>query len=316
MAVSTTTSNAANLHSYYEKKLLDTLEPRLVLQPLGKQQKLPRGLGKQVKWLRYASIADSTTPLTEGTPPSEISFTTSNVTADIAQYGQFSKVSDLLSATAIDPVLRNLSERFGFAAAKTIEALIVSELDSEAAVQYVNDAGADASVVAADVLNHKELIEAQIQQKAAFIGPHESGDYVAVLHPLAEFDLKSDSQSGSWLDINKFGGPERKLMNGEFGRMYGMRLLVSDKMTLQEDAGSGTVDVISNYVIGEEAYGVVNLDGRAIQMKIKRHGSAGASDPLDQFATVGYKIMGYATKYLDSSSKRVIRLKGASAIAD
>ena len=117
MAVSTTSTNASNLHLYYERKLLDTLEPRLVLQPLGKQQRLPKGLGTQVKWLRYARIAGSVSTLTEGTPPSEISFTTSNVTADILQYGQFSKVSDLLSYTAIDPVLRNLSERFGRAAA-------------------------------------------------------------------------------------------------------------------------------------------------------------------------------------------------------
>jgi N4-gp56 family major capsid protein len=317
MATSTTTTNAANLHLYYERKLLSTLEPRLVLQPLGKSQRLPKGLGTQVKWLRYSTIADSTTPLTEGTPPSEIAFTTANVTASIAQYGQFSKVSDLLSDVAIDPVLRNLSERFGFAAAKTIEQLIVNELDAEAAVQYVNDVGADGSVTASDVLNHKELIEAQIQQKKAFIGPHESGDYVAVIHPCNEFDLKSDSQAGAWLDINKRTNPaQEKMMNGQFGKMYGMRLLVSDKMTLQEDAGAATVDVVSNYVIGEEAFGVVKLDGRAVRMIIKRHGSAGANDPLDQFATVGYKIHGYATKYLDSGTKRVIRIKGASAIAD
>lgn len=317
MAVSTTSTNSSNLHLYYERRLLDTLEPRLVLQPLGKQQTLPKGLGTQVKWLRYARIAGSTTPLTEGTPPSEISFSTSNVTADILQYGQFSKVSDLLSDTAIDPVLKNLSVRFGRASSDTIEKLIVVEIDGEAAVQRVNDAANDAAIVSGDVLNHKELIEAQISQKADFIGAHESGDYVVVVHPFAEFDLKSDSQAGAWLDINKRTNPAQgKLMSGEFGRMYGMRFLVSDNMTLDEDAGSGTTDVMTSYCIGEEAYGVVQLGGKSVKMIIKRHGSAGANDPLDQFATVGYKIHGYATKYLDSGSKRVINIRSASAIAD
>lgn len=319
MAVSTTTTNAANLHSYYERKLLDTLEPRLRFQPLGMPQRMPKQLGTQVKWLRYAAIAESVAELTEGTPPSEISFTTTNVTADIKQYGQFSKVSDLLSDTAIDPVLRSLSKRFGFAAAKTIEQLIVNELDAEAAQQFVNNRANDAALVLGDVLNHKELIEAMIEQKKDFIGPHESGDYVCVVHPNSEFDLKSDSQAGAWLDINKRVGGSKaqdKVLNGEFGRMYGIRLLVSDKATLDEDAGSGTVDAMSSYMIGEEAYGVVELAGRSVRMIIKQHGSAGANDPLDQFATVGYKIHGYATKYLDSGSKRVIIIRSASAIAD
>jgi len=315
MPTSTTLTNTANLHLYYEKKLLSTLEPRLVLMPLGKKQRLPKGNGKQVKWLRYAAIAGSTTPLTEGTPPSDIAFSTSNVTADIVQYGQYAKVSDLLSDVAIDPVLENLSERFGIAGSKTIEDLIVSELDSAAAVQRVNNRANDAAIVAADVLNHKELIEAMIRQKADFIGPHESGSYVVVLHPRAEYDLMVDSQSGSWLDIQK-GVDNRPLLNGEVARMYGMRFLVSDRMTTQAGAGGGipAADVISSYVIGEEAFGVVELNGDSMKMFVKRHGSAGANDPLDQFATVGYKINGFAAKYLDASSKRVIRLKSSSGI--
>jgi N4-gp56 family major capsid protein len=313
MATSTTTTNAANLHLYYEKKLLSVLEPRLVLMPLGKKQRLPKGNGKQVKWLRYSAIAGSTSPLTEGTPPSEISFSTSNVTADIVQYGQYAKVSDLLSDTAIDPVLENLSERFGIAASKTIEELIVSELANNCANQNVANAVNFAAITASDVLTHKELIEAMISQKSAFIGPHESGDYVVVLHPRAEYDLLSDSQAGSWLDIQKYTD-NRPLMNGEIGRMYGMRFLVSDKMLTSVGTGSGGIDVCQSFVIGEEAFGVVELNGDAMKMFIKRHGSAGANDPLDQFATVGYKIHGFASKYLDAGSKRVIAVNGASAL--
>lgn len=317
MATSTTITNSANLPvEYYERKLLSTLEPRLVLQPLGRMQRIPKGEGKQVKWLRYSAISQSTTPLTEGTPPSEIAFSTSNVTSAIAQYGQFAKVSDLLSMTAIDPVLENLSERFGVAAAKTIEALIVAELDAEAADQFANDGAAVGDVDAGENLSHIELIKAMISQKEAFIGPHESGQYVAVIHPKAEFDLLSDTAVGSFQDINKYvGGPDgqRKLLNGEIGRMYGMRILVSDLMSVDAGAGGGGIDVYSSYLIGEEAFGTVWLGPGSVEMKVKRHGSAGANDPLDQFATVGYKLKGYATKYLDSGSKRVVRIQHASA---
>lgn len=313
MATSTTLTNAANLHLYYEKKLLSTLEPRLVLMPLGKKQRLPKGNGKQVKWLRYSAIAGSTSPLSEGTPPAEISFSTSNVTANVVQYGQFAKVSDLLSDTAIDPVLENLSERFGIAASKTIEELIVSELANNCANQNVNNRANFAAIQASDLISHKELIEAMIRQKADFIGPHESGQYVVVLHPRAEYDLMVDSQAGSWLDIQK-GVDNKPLLNGEVARMYGMRFLVSDKMLTSVGTNQAGGDVVQSFVIGEEAFGVVELNGDAMKMFIKRHGSAGANDPLDQFATVGYKINGFAAKYLDAGSKRVIAINSASGL--
>lgn len=316
MANMTTSSNSANLHLYYEKKLLQTLEPRLVFYQLGKKQKLPKGMGKQVKWLRYSAIAGSTTALTEGAPPSELSVSTSNVTATIAQYGEFAKVTDMLSDTAIDPVLENLAERFGRASAKVIEKLIIAELDSGAAVQRVNNRANDAAIVAGDVLNHKELIEAKIRMQSDYIDAHESGDFVAVIHPLAQFDLQVDTQTGAWLDIQK-SVDNKPLLNGEIGRMYGMRFLTSDHCTTEADAGAGgTVDVLSNYVVGEEAFGVVELGGDSVKMFRKGLGSAGTADPLDQISTVGYKIHGFAAKYLDSGSKRVTRIKCSSALGD
>jgi N4-gp56 family major capsid protein len=318
--VSTQVADNANyLHLYYEKKLLSTLEPRLVLMPLGRKQRLPKGNGKQVKWLRYAAIGTGNvinaasaaitsygSELTEGQIPDATAFQTSSVTAEVKQYGQFARVADMLSDVAIDPVLENLSERFGIAASKTIEELIVQELRMNAAIQQAGTASP-----VADVLSHKELVEAMISQKAAFIGPHESGEYLAVLHPRSEYDLITDVNSGSWLDIHK-GVDNKPLLNGEIGRMYGMRFLVSDKMPTEVGQGAAGKDVCSSFVIGEEAFGVVELNGDAMKMFVKRQGSAGTADPLDQFATVGYKIHGFAVKYLDAGSKRVIRIRSTS----
>lgn len=313
MAVSTTSTNSANLHLYYEKKLLETLEPRLQLYKLGKKQRLPKGNGKQVKWLRYTKISSSTSALTEGTAPSEISFTTANVTATVSQYGQFAKVSDMLSDTAIDPVLENLSERFARAAAETVEDLIIAELDSGAAIQRVNNAGSDDALTSNDILNHSELLEAVISQKIAFIGPHEMGNYMAVIHPACQFDLLNEQAVGSWVDVNKYvDGSQKKILNGEFGQMYGIRFLVSDKMTAA--ANMSSVSIKKNYVIGEEAFGVVELDGSSIEMIIKDHKSGGVANPLNQYATVGYKIHGFVPKYLDASSKRVVQIRCAASL--
>jgi N4-gp56 family major capsid protein len=302
------------LDVFYTRKLLDVLQPRLQLQKLGKSVKLPKGDGKQVKWLRYSRISANTTALTEGVPPSDTSVSSANVTSTVAQYGDYSKVSDLLSDTAIDPVIENLAQLYGEAAADTIEQLIATELDANAFLKRVNDRASNATIVAGDVLSLSELIQATIDQKAAFIGPHEMGAFMVVVSPANEYDLKVATGSLSLLEINKYVSEGRMdIMKGEFARAYGMRFMTSDRMSSAAD-GSGGINTYNNYIIGQEAYGVVELDGNSLKMFRKKHGSAGAADPLDQYATVGYKIHGFAAKYLDASSKRVIQLRASSGV--
>ena len=67
-----------------------------------------------------------------------------------------------------------------------------------------------------------------------------------------------------------------------------------------EDAGADGADVHATLVFGKDAYGIVDVAGNgALQIIIKDHGSAGASDPLNQRATVGAKVAAYACKILN-----------------
>lgn len=317
MSVSTTSTNSANLYLYYVKKLLSVLQPRLALYPLGKKTSLPKGFGTQVKWLRYSRISSSTSTLTEGTAPSEISFTTQNVTATIAQYGQFAKVSDLLEMTAIDPVIDSLSELFGEAAAETIEDLIVAELDAHGSVQYANGRSALNSILSTDVIVMKEFIKAMINLKINKVPPHEMGKFMAVLHPAAEYDIMAETNVGGWLDVNSYVGIDKEnIVRGEFGSLYGIRFLTSDKMTSADNSGS--VHCRNNYLIGREAFGVVELDGKNVQMLIKDRKSGGVANPLEQYSTVGYKLGGFVAKYLGGSGNgtadRVTIIKSATTL--
>lgn len=310
MAMSSTSTNSANLHSYYVKKLLSVLYPRLQLHKLGKKTPLPEGNGTQAKWLIYSKIASSTSTLAEGTAPSEISFTTANVTADIAQYGQFVKVSDLLKMTAIDNVIEELSENLGRAAAETIEDLIVAQLDSALTIRYANGRAAANDVTAGDVIVMKEFLKAMIDLKDSYVGPHEMGSYMAVLHPSNEYDLISETNLGAWLDVRRDAGQDEKgVLSGEIGKLYGMRFLVSDKMVAATNSGS--VSVKRNYLLGEECFGTVEL-GKAVELIIKPHDSGGVANPLNQYATVGYKLKGFAAKAFGSGA-RGRQIRGATS---
>lgn len=306
MSVSTTSTNAANLYLYYVKKLLTTLQPRLQLYKLGKKTSLPKGFGTQVKWLIYSKLASSVSALTEGTPPVEIAFTTANITATIAQYGQFAKVSDLLQMTAIDPIVESLSELFGRAGAETIEDLIVAELNAALTVQFANSEASLNAITSQDVLTMKEFLYGMITLKQAYVPPHEMGSYMAVLHPACEYDLMVETNVGGWLDVNSYQQVDKEnVIKGEIGKVYGIRFLTSDKMTAA--VNSGSVSCKNNYLIGEECFGVVDLAGKNVEMVIKPTGSAGAADPLNQYGTVGYKISGYVTKTFAAARGLVIK---------
>lgn len=64
-------------------------------------------------------------------------------------------------------------------------------------------------------------------------------------------------------------------------------------------AGAAGVDVMSTVVIGSNAYGTSDVTGAGgMHTIIKPKGSAGTSDPLDQFTTVGWKIDAFAVARL------------------
>lgn len=318
MSMRTSGTNSANLHVYYSKTWLDVLHPRLVLYQFAEKTKLPKGTGKQVKWLRYSRISSNTNELSEGVIPQSSSVTSQNVTATIKQYGDYTKVSDLLEQTAIDPVVKNIMELFGEAAAETIEDLIVAELDASGATQRVNDRASNGAIVASDVLIMKELIEAKLTLKVDKVPAHKIGSYAAVLNPSCEYDLMVETNLGSWLDISQHGlSAKEQLLQGELGKAFGLRFFSSDKMTSSAD-GSGGISVYNNYVMGQRPFGCVELDGKNFEMIMKDRKSGGVSNPLEQFSTVGYKIPGFVAKYLGGASNgtadRLLKVKAASAL--
>ncbi len=314
----TTSSNPANLHVYYSKQWLDVLHPKLVLYQFAEKTKLPKGGGKQVKWLRYSRISSSTNPLAEGITPNPTAITTQNVTATVQQYGEFVRVSDFFEMTAIDPVLENVTELLGEAASESIEDLIVAELDGSGAIQRVNDRAANSDILSTDVLVMKELIEAMLTLKVDKVPAHKMGKYVAVLSPSCEYDMMVEKNQGGWLDLGQFAlRDEKKLKTGELGEAYGLKFFSSDKMTNTAD-GAGSIAVHKNYVMGQRPFGVVELDGKNIEMIIKDKKSGGVANPLELFSTVGYKIPGFAAKYLGGSANgtadRLIQVRAASAL--
>ena len=83
--------------------------------------------------------------------------------------------------------------------------------------------------------------------------------------------------------------------------------IAADTLVYSEDAGAlddetkKGMDVHATLVFGADAYGVIDVDGEGcLQTIVKPCGSGGASDPLDQRATVGAKVAAYTARILNN----------------
>lgn len=79
------------------------------------------------------------------------------------------------------------------------------------------------------------------------------------------------------------------------------------------EAGAKGRDVYATLVIGKDAYGVIELEGGALQHIVKQLGSGGTSDPLNQRATAGWKAT-FTTKRL--VEEFMVRVETASTFSD
>ena len=134
------------------------------------------------------------------------------------------------------------------------------------------------------------------------------GYYKAIVGPDAKFSLLGDPL---WEDKAKYQQAEQ-IENGEIGKLFGVIFLESSEAPVYTGAGASSADVGATLIFGEDAYGVVDLGqvgASPVRTIVKPLGSAGTADPLDQMATVGWKVDGFAAVILNGDW--IVRLEHA-----
>ncbi|MDO4846435.1 MAG: N4-gp56 family major capsid protein [Oscillospiraceae bacterium] len=71
------------------------------------------------------------------------------------------------------------------------------------------------------------------------------------------------------------------------------------------EAGAKGRDVYATLILGEDAYGITEIEGGGLQHIVKQLGSGGTADPLDQRATVGWKATRVAERLVEQYMIRV-----------
>ena len=79
----------------------------------------------------------------------------------------------------------------------------------------------------------------------------------------------------------------------------------ADVVIYPGEAGAEGRDVYSTLVLGENAYGVTEIEGGGLQHIVKQLGSGGTEDALNQRATVGWKATKTAERLVEAFMRRI-----------
>ncbi len=323
-----TTSNLPSaLSEYYDRVFLTRAKPLLLFALFGQNRPLKTKNSKTIKFRRYNALAAATTPLTEGVTPSGNDLSVTDLTATVAQYGDFIKITDMVDLTNPDPVLTEGAQILGDQAGLTIDTLVRDVLVAGTSVAYANGA----SRAEVNTLITKELIAKRVRllknQNARKItsmlsaGPGFNttpinAAYVGFTHPDVAYTIKDLT---GFVPVEKYPNPGQALP-GEIGSIEEVRFLETTQVPVFEGAGAaggsnvketgGQADVYATIIVAANAYGIVPLDMNG-GIIVKPLGSGGTEDPLEQRATEGWKVA-FTSKILNDAF--MTRIESAASV--
>jgi N4-gp56 family major capsid protein len=316
--------------AYVVKELLKRAMPYMCIEKFGQQYPIPQNNTQTAKFRRYFLVGATgsagqssggvngagapyyvplaTTPLVEGVTPAGSRMTFQDYTVQLAQYGDFIGITDVVEDTHEDPILSEATQIMSEQAALTIETVRWNILRAGVNVFY---AGAPAVTTRVGVVTpitlalQRSITAAMNRQNAKYITsilkstpdyrtePVEAA-YVGLVHPDCENDIRS---LAGFIPTKQYGTTTP--WENEIGAVERVRYLTSTVFQPIPDAGgakglmrstSGTsADVYPILYIARDAYGIVPLRGKDSLTPMVVNPKPAAGDPLGQRGTVGWK---------------------------
>ena len=219
----TTGTMTKEMKTFYEKRLIDQAEPRLVHDQFADYYPVPQNGGKTIEFRKYDSLPKADTPLTEGVTPNGQALNVTTITSDLHQYGGWTPLTDVLQMTAIDNNVVQATRVLASQAGRTMDSITRDVLAGGTNVIYAPKLGEDGTETA--VTSRKTLDKSctltpkLFFQAAAQLGAMNAdpiGDsYIAIIHPYAAYDLKTCKE---FIEAHKYADPDT-MYRGEIGKL-------------------------------------------------------------------------------------------------
>jgi len=313
MANTTTTQVTAAVNAHLDATLLSRAYPHFVHAMWAQVRDLPRHAGATIKFRKYGSLSAATTALVEGVTPAGSQLSITDITSDVAQYGDYVVVTDFLDMTVIEPMKTEIAQILGDQMGDTIDQLVRDVIVAGTTIQYASTATTRATVAAGMVLNSAEVREAertlqgnsakpitrQIDPGTGFNTSPVAAAYIGIISEDTLYDLRQDAD---WVPIEEYSGADGRLGPWEKGKLSDTRFVLAGS---NAKTFASTVTVHATVILGQEAYGISRISGEASKVITKPLGSAGTDDPLDQRQTMGWKISLVTTRLQENFMIRI-----------
>lgn len=248
MPTNTAGQFSADIEAYIADELLALARRQVVAYQFGEPLDLPEGRGTTYTATRYNRVPLPFAPLSEGVPPIGQTMTIAQVTATVQQWGDKVTITDVAELTIKHPLFKTAVDLCGLAVTETLDRNTFNSLNAGTQVNYVNQRGSRAALIAGDTLNLHEVnrvmgalitigaprymgdemttekVDAKMGQPNAGKDPRGQPHYVSIIHPLVEQDMREVNTvvtAWSYSDINK-------LYNDELGELSGSRFVRSN----------------------------------------------------------------------------------------
>lgn len=313
----TTFADLTNLvKDYYDRMLIETLDPETKFYQFGIPKPLPKGEGRTIIWNRPRRLGFGQ-KLAGSIRPSSNSLSTIKVSTIAEEYGGYTLLDTYTQMTTIVDPMIIATQELAKQAAETIDRAILHAIlffdDPNTATSAVHIVKTSASLIISTnnlvgnaysntLIAVSDIRKSVVELRRRNVATVDGQNYVGILHPLVAGNLRADT---TWQNWHQYTTPEY-LYRGEVGRVEGVRFVETTFAPVS--AGSGDGQAISasaptsavaygTVVFGKGFYGVTELDGGIQTFTVQ---GPSKSDPLNQTTTYGWKSL-FGAKVLNVS---------------
>lgn len=294
MAQTTSSALSAALTFKVQRRVLENLRASLVFaDPMFADQGQFDAGHNTLTFITVPDIAINTATLTEGAPPTARALTISTVSITPAQYGDLVAVTDLARSFSPFDISNVAAERVTRQARESIDKISRDVIAAGGTAFYADAVANRAALAAGNKLDAVDLRKLRATMYLNKIPPFSDGYYRLMVSPQQGYDLRSDTTTGGWIDVNKYATPET-LLRGELGRMEGFRIME----VVNAPTFASTVTVHAAIAVGDiRGWGAGDLQTLRVY-----HVAPGGDhkDPLAQEELVGWKVA-FGTAVLNST---------------
>jgi len=291
--MNTTANIPPAVREYYDRLLLMTAYPTLIHTKFAQIRVLPEKEGDTIVFRRYNRLATVPIPLSEGITPPGAALSVNDIKATVDFYGNFVTITDQVQLTVQDRVLNDASRLLAQNLGESLDEVTRDVLRSTTSV-YLCANGVNGNtpteLTKTDLDSAVRVLLGQNAKMISEVVTASTGIGTSPTRPafwgLLHTDLIDDLENNvtGFNSTTNYPGQET-VLDAEWGSTGNIRWLY----TSVGSVSSATPPVYNNFVLGQEAYGVIYLGSPSGEFYVEPLGSAGSADALHQRGTVGWK---------------------------